>query len=588
MQHTLVSQRAFYRQTIVAAIIGLALFILAAAQIALAQQSEEVLPANLGGSSKTVDQAEALPGSLLQYTIVLSNSGDASTGVTLTDTLPADLVYVDSTFSAPVNGIGQGGYSSGVITWTGTLGAAGYVNITVEATLTTTVAPGTTVTNTAEITGTGSLITRSATTLVVSEPPTKTAYLPIVFRVIPAVTLQSTTPNSNNDWTLSWNSAGSGITGYELQESTDASFSTVTTYNLASNVTSQLIHHDPSVVSAYYYRVRAKGETQPGLWSNSVTVAVQQATVVVQISRPNSANDWTVSWNTIAGVTSYELQEAQDANFTNPTTINTGTTPSYAVNTHEPSTNNEYFYRARAFFGATSTAWSEVKSVVSAYRDDFNNANSGWAIRRTTLLEDVRSFYENGRLIMQVEDPYDWGITSPMRKAPTVPYVIEYAAQSANETPSASSGLSFGADWPGTICPDYSTIQGIYQHQLCFNQFYNTNNIFAAAADPTMIFERVDELVWCPTCGGSPMKRLGDIDANNTVTLSDFDLPNWNEYRIEVRANSIRVYAGGVFRFEYTDTRYVNDPYFGFFGSTSEYSSSTWRIDWIQVLPLDN
>ena len=38
---------------------------------------------------------------------------------------------------------------------------------------------------------------------------------------------------------------------------------------------------------------------------------------------------------------------------------------------------------------------------------------------------------------------------------------------------------------------------------------------------------------------------------------------------------------------EYTDTRWVNNPYFGFFTSTDLIGNSTWRFEYIQVVPVD-
>lgn len=563
---------------------GLVLLLFAAAQTALAAQAAEGGTANLSGSAKTVDQAEATAGSTLQYTIVLSNSGDALTAVQMTDTLPAEVAFVSGDLSPAVtNGIGSGGYSNGVITWTGTLNPQGYVELVFDVALTDTVTVGDAVINTAEITGTGTLITRSAETTVVDSTPT--IYLPIMSRVIPAVTLQATAPNSNNEWTLFWGSAGFGITGYELQESNDPNFSSVTTYNLGSNTTSQLISHDPSVLNVYYYRVRAKVDDVNGLWSNVVSVTGQSIDLILQATRPNSANLWTLSWNNPGNSFSYELQESQNPNFTPSTSYNQAGT-SQAIS-HAASPFNEYFYRVRAIAGGQNGPWSNVVNVIAGYRDDFDSNTTGWALRRTTYVEQVWSFYEPGQYVIQVDDSWDWGLASPMAKAPVVPYVIEYRSEPAHLGNLISHGVVFGGDWPGPICPDYSTIQGIYEHELCFNHFYNTNTIWFGDVDLKLLWERVDELIWCPSCGGSPMKRLGDIDPNATINLHADHASEWNDYRIEVRADSIRFYFNGNLEHVYNDTRWVNEPYFGVFASTDEYSNSTWRFDYISVMPLD-
>ena len=312
-------------------------------------------------------------------------------------------------------------------------------------------------------------------------------------------------------------------------------------------------------------------------------------TLALQASRPNSANSWTLAWEDGGPNLTYQLQESQDPGFAGATTFDMGTELSRTF-THTLSTQNVYYYRLRTLDGSQIGLWSEPVRVVGGYRDDFTSNSSGWRIRRTTFIEEVRTFYEidstNSWLIMQVEDSWDWGIASPGAPAPAVPYAIEYRARVAHRANLVSFGAVFGGDWPGAICPDPSTVAGWYEHELCFNDFYNTNTIWFG--DLKLLFERVDELVWCPTCGGSPMKRLGDIDANNTADLSNVDPDGWNTYRIEVRESGIRFYANNSLQFQYSDTRHIHQPYFGVFASTDEYSNSTTRFEYYQIIPLDS
>jgi hypothetical protein len=80
------------------------------------------------------------------------------------------------------------------------------------------------------------------------------------------------------------------------------------------------------------------------------------------------------------------------------------------------------------------------------------------------------------------------------------------------------------------------------------------------------------------------MKRLGYTKAMGISTNAS----DWNNYRIEVRSDSIRYYFNGELKYTYSDTRWVNDPYFGVFASADEYSNSTWRYEYFRVTPLDN
>ena len=311
--------------------------------------------------------------------------------------------------------------------------------------------------------------------------------------------------------------------------------------------------------------------------------------LALQATRPNSANAWTLSWASAEPHLTYELQESQDPGFAGATTFDMGTTTSRAFS-HGPSTQNVYYYRVRSVDGSQNGPWSEAVRVVGGYRDDFTSNTSGWQIRRTTYIEEVRTFYEinstQNWLIMQVEDSWDWGIASPGAPAPAVPYEIEYRAQVAHKANLVSFGAVFGGDWPGQICPDPSTVAGWYEHKLCFNSFYNANTIWFGGMK--LLFERVDLLIWCPGCGGSPMKRLGDIDADDAKDLTNIDPNGWNTYRIEVRESGINFYVNNSLQYQYSDTRYIHQPYFGVFGSTDEYSNSTTRFEYYEVMPLDS
>lgn len=319
-------------------------------------------------------------------------------------------------------------------------------------------------------------------------------------------------------------------------------------------------------------------------------------TPVLSASRPNSANDWQMNWtiSNNAYVTGYQLQQSQDPTFmTGVTTLTPGSSAlSQLIDINEPSANNVYLYRIRAL-GTEPSPWSNVVQVIGAYVDYFNNNQTGWSgptlkegLRRLTFLERIDTWYENNDwLIIRVEDSWDWAIASPLRPAPQPPYAIEFRSKPANLGNLVSHGIVFGGNWTGAPCPDWTTYEGLYAHQNCFNHFYNTNLIWSSESDLTLLWERIDELIWCPSCGGSPLKRLGDVPPAVPFHPNASD---WNDYRIEVRPNEIKFIMNGEPRFTYNDTRWINDPYFGVFASTDEYSNSTWRYEYFKVTPLDN
>lgn len=326
-------------------------------------------------------------------------------------------------------------------------------------------------------------------------------------------------------------------------------------------------------------------------------------------TRPNSSNDWQMNWtvNNSPFLQGFELQESQDATFgTGVTTYQIApNTTSRLINTHEPSSNNIYYYRVRAMAAQSTSPWSNVVKVISAYYDEFDNNQSGWSgptlkegLRRLTFIEKIDAWYEwpnNDRwFIIRVEDSWDWGIASPMKPAPELPYSIEFRSKPANLGNLLSHGVVFGGDWNGQPCPDWSTPQGVYAHNICFNHFYNTNLIWYGDQNMRMLWERVDQLVYCPSCGGSPLKRLGDLDFDTNVVELDVYASGWNDYRIEVREDSIKFYVNNHLEFTYDVSddpnalAWIHDPYFGVFASTDEYSNSTWRYEYIKVTPLDN
>lgn len=314
-------------------------------------------------------------------------------------------------------------------------------------------------------------------------------------------------------------------------------------------------------------------------------------------TRPNSANDWQMEWTigNTTGATGYELQQSQDPTFaTGVTTVNLpGNSSSQLINTIQPSANNVYYFRLRVLAGGQVSPWSTSVQVVGAYADEFNNNQTGWSgptlkdgLRRLTFIEKEDAWYENNSwLIIRVEDSWDWAIASPMKPAPEPPYVIEFRSMPANLGNLVSHGIVFGGDWTGAPCPDWSSLQGVYGHNNCFNHFYNTNLIWSSNTDLTLLWERIDSLVYCPSCDGSPLKRLGDVPPAVPFHPNASD---WINYRIEVRASGIRFFMNGDLRYTYNDTRWINDPYFGVFASADEYSNSTWRYEYFRVTPLDN
>jgi len=84
---------------------------------------------NLSASTKTVNRPTAEPGDVLTYTLVLRNSGNANTNVTLSDALPAHVAYV------PGSVTGGASHNGATLSWSGPLNAGAAITFTYRVTI---------------------------------------------------------------------------------------------------------------------------------------------------------------------------------------------------------------------------------------------------------------------------------------------------------------------------------------------------------------------------------------------------------------------------------------------------------------------
>lgn len=468
--------------------------------------SDAVLPANLDSSTITASADVAAPSETVEFTIQVANNGQLDIPVEVTTKLPVDLAYVSHQCNAAATM--ACGFDTDTVTWRGTVPEGGNASVVLSARVALDAEPNSILKVVAHVVSAEQDFDRSAEVTVSAIKLSKVQLLPLTLFGI---------------------------------------------------------------------------QPEPG----PVTLAA---------GSPNSANTWTVSWTEAALSTGYELQESQLADFSSVTPHVVGPQTSLSI-TKQPEPFNIYYYRVRSLIGNRAGPWSNVVSVVGGYRDDFDNAGTNWGLRRMTNAGVVKGFYENGRYVMQITSRWDWAIVSPGLPAPRVPYVIDFEAKLMSQAYAHSGGVVFGGDWLQPACPPDASDDGLHRHKVCFNHFYNINNIFedTIPSRPTLrlLFERVDKLEWRPNEGGSPLKRRGDIREGSTPVYKAVDPRDWNHYRVEVRADSIKIYAARVgedlrFHYEYEDTRWIGDPYFGFFASTDLIENATWRFEYMQVMPLDN
>jgi len=159
---------------------------------------------------------------------------------------------------------------------------------------------------------------------------------------------------------LSWN-ASAGATNYTVQVSSDPNFST-TVVN-ASTASNSYSATGLTGNTTYYWRVNAQNSAGTSGWSavwsfttvNSVTLAapVLSSPANFAVNIPTST---TLTWNSVAGATSYEIQISTRSNFSVITgSVNTSNTTATVSGL---ARNTSYYWRVRAVAGTTRSAWS--------------------------------------------------------------------------------------------------------------------------------------------------------------------------------------------------------------------------------------
>ncbi|MBU1747154.1 MAG: hypothetical protein KKA73_05660, partial [Chloroflexi bacterium] len=127
--------------------------------------------------------------------------------------------------------------------------------------------------------------------------------------------------NCDGDYTVDWSSA-TGATSYTLEEDDNAAFSSPTTVYSGSDTDHAVSGQG---TGRWYYRVRASNAGGDSPWSGTQDVGVcPAAPTLYAISNPDCDGDYTVDWGAATGATSYTLEEDDNAAFSSPTTVYSG------------------------------------------------------------------------------------------------------------------------------------------------------------------------------------------------------------------------------------------------------------------------
>lgn len=251
---------------------------------------------NMSTSTKEANRDIAKTGDVIQYTITLANTGDDAGTVEMTDALPSELTYVANSLTwTDLDNVTylNNSVSGNVVEWSGFFGVGSSATVKFNATVNDGVADLTNIVNTVEIEDANTTVQKMASTQVVSETETL-IYLPIIFRSYDTPTLSiGSVSEEDGDatWTVSWNSVASGVQ-YELQEATDADFTSDVTSYTTSN-TSQTIEKVSNSGLTYYYRVRVSTGVGSG-YSNAESVTLESRLELDRTSLSAGARDCTL------------------------------------------------------------------------------------------------------------------------------------------------------------------------------------------------------------------------------------------------------------------------------------------------------
>jgi uncharacterized repeat protein (TIGR01451 family) len=300
------------------------------------------------------------------------------------------------------------------------------------------------------------------------------------------------------------------------------------------------------------------------------------APVLNSIGRPTSGNSWDLSWSisNSTGVTGYVVEESNSSDFSSLTATYNTTSTNLTV-TKPFSTDHVYYFRVRAMIGIIAGNWSNVRSVITGYRDNFST-DTTWAIRREDT-DDSENFLlrENGLLIHRELGRWDYMITSPLEVAVAPPYRYDARIRFTGADNLHAYGLVFGGDWNGNNCPNPN-------YSSCFTKYYRLLVLWYGSPNTLRFnFKRIDSHDPVNNAGRGPtLIPFTDVNVNTPPDT-------WQNWSIEVNADGlIKIFVNGNLIGQVVDTELINRPYFGGFSATNEYAGLQVDFDWVQVTPL--
>jgi hypothetical protein len=200
-----------------------------------------------------------------------------------------------------------------------------------------------------------------------------------------APTILTATPGDgyvNLTWNTPVSDGGSQIISYTIYRGMTSE--DVSPLIIIGNIT---YYNDTSITNdqTYYYKVCANNSVGEGPLSDEISATPGTG---VSLNPPSLIDPGTedhdgiyyVNWSSVAGATSYVLEEDDNSGFTYPTESYSGSGISYQVTSKAKGT---YYYRVKATTSGMESSWSNIESItVNITDDDEDGLPDSWEQNR--------------------------------------------------------------------------------------------------------------------------------------------------------------------------------------------------------------
>jgi uncharacterized repeat protein (TIGR01451 family) len=571
--------------------VGLALLLVTVLSLSLSARAEPTADLDV---SKKVNTDRAAPGETLTYTIHITKNTYTPAALWMTDTLPPEVDYV--TDSLQLLGSGSAAVTNDVLTWT--VDGFGHSDViiiySVEISSAITSA---TITNTAEVTGTGDLVTSNMVSTGVSpgelqvskeagspsvRPGGQLDYSIYISNIgggaVSAVSMtDSLPPEVSYASGLNATSGTPGVTGNVITWTGQLNPAGQVTITFTTDVSSTLSEGTCFTNTAFVYgaglpvsaSVAARTVTT---FSNFLPLMYNKyppIPVLDPIPIPQGGT-YTITWQCDASeavVSHYVLQRARDPGFTQDVQEFVTTEKFY------PSTAFDVFYfRVRADGAWGQGPWSNVEKF--GFYDGFTDVGSGWPHDHGEMYPDHywwRGYTGKGQYYIKIDQggPYAW-FYQPDAFAPYVPpsdkYCIESNLKYERGNMWANMGIVFGANESNTK-----------YYAMCFGRDNDSGlGWFLMRADGYEFPRR--------GCSGPTFKIEGFAPGGQAIRAGT-SRDGWNRVRIGIDGDKVRVYIGDYYKGEKTMTGLSSMTYIGVIGGDYELTPIDIRYDYFKVIP---